>query len=88
MYIYTDREVRDFDLLAVKHSDVVIVNFLTGNSIGTAVEVNMAEAWNIPVLGIGDPREVHPWMAIPALKSVEDLEEAFDYIVEFLARVL
>ena len=87
---YTDLEVMDFDLIAVKNSDFVIVNFKTPDTIGTANELIMAyRVWGIPVIAFGGEWEkVHPWMRCCTTKYCKTLEEAVAYIKEFYLPIL
>jgi len=80
---YAEKEVKDFDLKAVKASDVVLVNLDFPDSIGTAMEVCMAhDVWDIPVIGFGKGLS-HPWMELCVTKRCVSLEEAVSYIIDF-----
>jgi len=87
---YTDREVKEFDLTAIKNSDLVLVNFEYPDSIGTAIELHMThDVWGIPVIAFGgDINKVHPWMVVSVTKYLKTLDEAVAYINEFYLPIL
>lgn len=80
----TEREVMEFDLNALRKSDIVIVNFNDPNSLGTCAELTIAYEKKIPVIGINkDNKELHPWLIEFTTRMCENLREAVDYTVEF-----
>lgn len=80
---YTEKEVKEFDLTMVKHSDIVLANLDYPNSIGTAIELHMAhDVWGIPVIAFGT-KVNHPWIELSVTKKCKDLTEAVNYIIEF-----
>ena len=87
---YTDKEVKEFDLLAVKKSELVIINLEYPDTIGTAIELHMAQEWGIPVIAFGRTKErpVHPWMDLCITKECVTMEEVVDYIVGFYKPIL
>jgi nucleoside 2-deoxyribosyltransferase len=80
---YTDLEVKKFDLWLVENCDIVLVNLEHPDSIGTAIELHMAEIWGKPVIAFGDNGNVHPWMDLCITKKCKTLEEAVDHICKF-----
>ena len=48
----TQREVMEFDLNALRKSDLVIVNFNDPESLGTCVELAIAYEMKIPIIGL------------------------------------
>ena len=48
----SEREVMQFDLNALRHSDLVIVNFNDPKSLGTCAELAIAYEMKIPIIGI------------------------------------
>ena len=48
----SDREVMEYDLHRVRHSNVIIVNFNDPNSIGSACEMAIANELKIPIVGL------------------------------------
>lgn len=82
---YTDSEVKEFDLLQVKNSHIVLVNLEHPDSIGTAIELHMAhDVWCIPVIGYGGSEDkVHPWMKLSLTKWCNTLEDAVNHINKF-----
>lgn len=80
----SEREVMEFDLNAVRKSDLIIVNFNDEKSIGTAMEMMLAHEMHIPIIGINiDKRQLHPWLECCCMRMCESLREAVDYTVEF-----
>ena len=59
----SEREVMEFDLNAVRSSDLIIVNFNDPKSLGTCAEMAVAYEMKIPILGLNkDNKELHPWL--------------------------
>lgn len=80
----TEREVMEFDLNALRNSDLVIVNFNDPKSLGTCAELAIAYEKKIPVVGINkDNKELHPWLTEFTTRMCLDLREAVGYTVEF-----
>lgn len=81
----TELEVKEYDLWAVEHSDIILVNFDYPDSIGTAIEIHMAhEVWKKPVIAFGGASAyIHPWVRFCATKRCETVEDAVDYIHKF-----
>jgi len=80
----SEREVMEFDLNALRNSDLVIVNFNDPKSIGTCAELAIAKELNIPIIGINkDNKKLHPWLIEFTTRMCESIREAVDYTVEF-----
>lgn len=82
----SDKEIMDFDLTAVRNSDLVLVNLNDPNTIGTAIEMYECKRLNIPVVTYVDDDKydnIHPWMKECVTKWCQDLDIAVDYIVSF-----
>lgn len=92
----SQREVKNFDIREVKTSDLVIVYFNDPKSIGTAQELQCANDYDIPVIGIWEseenkqrkilgkpPKKLHPWLEESCERIFEDLDECIDYVIEF-----
>jgi len=81
---YTDKEVMEFDLWAVRNSKLIIVNFDYPDSIGTAIELYEATQKQIPVIAYGGlDVDVHPWIKQCVTKWCETMEDVVEYIVDF-----
>lgn len=82
---YTDYEVKQFDLFLVKMSSLIIINLEYPDTIGTAIELQKAQDWGIPIIAFGRTveRPVHPWMTLCITKECKTMDEALNYIVEF-----
>ena len=80
----SEKEVMNFDLNALRKSDLVIVNFNDPKSIGTAMELMLARELHIPIVGINkDGIEIHPWLKESCDRICDSLKECVDYVVEF-----
>ncbi len=80
----SEREVMEFDLNALRNSDLVIVNFNDPKSIGTCSELAIAYEKKIPIVGINkDNKELHPWLVEFTTRMCEDIREVVEYVVEF-----
>lgn len=87
---YSEIEVKKFDLWAVEHSDIILVNLDYPNSIGTAIELQMAfDVWHKPVVAYGGLHtNVHSWMLLNITKRCDRLDEAVTYINEYYGSIL
>ena len=80
----TEREVMEFDLNALRNSNLVIVNFNDPKSIGTAAELAVAYEMKIPIIGINEDNvKLHPWLVEYTNRMCENVREAVEYVVEF-----
>lgn len=80
----SEREIVEFDLNAVRKSDLIIVNFNDPNSLGTCAELAIAYEMKIPVIGINkDNQELHPWLVEFTTRMCNDVREAVEYAVDF-----
>jgi nucleoside 2-deoxyribosyltransferase len=80
----SEREVMEFDLNALRRSDLVIVNFNDPKSIGTCAELAIAYDMKIPIIGINkDGLELHPWLECFCNRMCDDIREAVSHVVEF-----
>ena len=82
---YTEKEIKEFDLFLVKMSSLIIVNLEYPDTIGTAIELQKAQDWGIPVIAFGrtEERPVHPWLDLCITKECKTMADALNYIVEF-----
>lgn len=80
----SEREVVEFDLNALRHSDLVIVNFNDPKSLGTCAELAIAYEMRIPIIGINkDKVELHPWLVEFTTRMCDDIREAVSHVVDF-----
>lgn len=80
----SEREIFEFDLNALRKSDLVIVNFNDEKSIGTAMELMLAKERNIPIIAYGvNNKEVHPWLLQCCTRVCDDIREVVSHVVEF-----
>ena len=80
----SEREVMEFELNALRKSDLIIVNLKNPSSIGTAMELAIAKELRIPVIayGVGD-NDIHPWILETCTRVCDDMGEMVQYIVDF-----
>ena len=78
------KEVMNFDLNALRNSDLVIVYFNDPSSLGTCAELAIAYERRIPIVGIrrGD-KELHPWLYEFCDRICDNLKEAANYVADF-----
>lgn len=80
----SQREVIEFDLNALRNSDLVIVNFNNPESLGTCAELAIAYNMKIPIVGINkDDKVLHPWLCEFTTRMCSTLKEAVEYVVDF-----
>lgn len=80
----TEKEIVEFDLNAVRNSDLIIVNFNDPKSLGTCAELAIAYDRHIPIIGINKSgAELHPWLDTFTTRMCDSIREAVDYIVDF-----
>lgn len=80
----SEREVVEFDLNALRHSDLVIVNFNDPKSLGTCAELAIAYEHRIPILGINkDNKELHSWLECFCNRIFDNIRSLVEYTVEF-----
>lgn len=80
----SEREIVEFDLNAVRNSDLIIVNFNDPKSLGTCAELAIAYDRHIPIIGINkDKLELHPWLTEFTMRMCDSLREAVEYTVDY-----
>ena len=78
------REVMEFDLNLVRHSDLIIINFNDVYSLGSMAELAIAYERRIPLIGLDIDRQVlHPWQYKMANRIFFDIDEMLDYVEGF-----
>lgn len=78
------REVMEFDLNLVRHSDLIIVNFNDIYSLGSMSEMAIAYERRIPIIGLNvDKQNLHPWQVEMCSKIFSDINEMLDYVEDF-----
>ena len=88
-----EKEAMNYDLYLVKHSDLIIVNFNSLSSIGTAQELMLAHILNKPIIGMIEENkydQLHPWYKEECMKifkyNSDELEETIDKIMRYIWR--
>lgn len=80
----SEKEIMEFDLNALRKSDLVIVNFNDPKSIGTAMELMLAKERNIPIIGYNPNDEaLHPWLTECVTRMCDNIREIVEHTVEF-----
>ena len=78
------REVMEFDLNLVRHSDLIIINFNDVYSLGSMAELAIAYERRIPVIGLNTDRQtLHPWQECMCNRIFNDIDELLDYVEDF-----
>jgi len=81
---FSDKECKDFDLFLVENCDIVLVNLEHPDTIGTAIELELATRWHKPIIAFnGEKDKVHPWMKLCVTKWCATMEEAIEHILGF-----
>ena len=87
----SEAEAMEWDLAQIKDSDIVIVDLSTiADSTGTHIELGVANVMNqfgykhIHIIGVGKPNTEHPWIPLCLLRQEDELEDAADYISDYL----
>ena len=80
----SSHEIVEFDLNALRNSDLVIVNFNDPKSVGTISELAIAHELKIPIVGINkNEYELHPWLVEFVCRMCKDVRETVEYVVDF-----
>lgn len=80
----SEREIREFDLYKVRHSNLIIVNFNSPNSIGTAQELAVAAEYRIPIIGLNEDGYIlHPWLTECCNKIFTDMDKLVEYVHDY-----
>lgn len=80
----TEREVMQFDLNALRHSDLIVVNFNDPSSLGTCAELAIGYELKIPIIGINkNNQKLHPWLECFCDRMCDDIREAVSHVVDF-----
>lgn len=80
----SELEIMNFDLNALRKSDLIVVNFNNPNSIGTAMEMMLGYEMRIPIIGLNkDGKEIHPWLRCCCDRVFDNMKDLVEYIVEF-----
>ena len=79
----SNREIKEFDIYKATHSDLIIVNFLVPDSIGTSKEIAICHYLGIPVIGLNEQNlELHPWDVDDCNRIFNDMDEMLEYVVK------
>lgn len=88
-----EKEAMEYDLYWVKHSDLIVVNFNSLSSIGTAQEIMLAYTLNKPIIGMIEEDkydQLHPWYKEECIKifkyKSDKLEDIINEIIEYIWR--
>ena len=88
-----EKEAMEYDLYWVKHSDLIVVNFNSLSSIGTAQEIMLAYTLNKPIIGMIEEdkyNQLHPWYKQECIKifkyNSNELKETIEEIIKYIDR--
>ena len=88
-----EKEAMEYDLYWVKYSDLIVVNFNSLSSIGTAQEIMLAYTLNKPIIGMIEEDkydQLHPWYKQECIKifkyKSDKLEDIINEIIEYIWR--
>lgn len=80
----SELEVMNFDLNALRKSNLIVVNFNNPSSIGTAMEMMLGYEMRIPILGLNkDNQALHPWLECCCDRIFNNMKDLVEYVVEF-----
>ena len=80
----SEREAMDFDLYNLRNSNLVVVYFNDPKSIGTAMELAIANERKIPVIGLAEHgAELHPWLSESCTRICESFAELVQHVVKY-----
>lgn len=80
----SEKEAMNFDLNALRKSDLVIVNYNNPASIGTAMEIMLAYELRIPIIGLNKENKViHPWLVESTDRMCDSIREVVEHVVNF-----
>ena len=80
----SEKEAMNFDLNALRKSDLVIVNYNNPASIGTAMEIMLAYELRIPVIGLNkENKTIHPWLVESTDRMCNSIREVVEHVVNF-----
>lgn len=80
----SEREPFEFDLYNLRNSDVVIVNFNSPQSIGTAMELAVAKEYKKPIIGLNENSyELHPWLIECCTRICDTMDELIEHVINF-----
>lgn len=80
----SELEVYEYNMNALRKSDLVIVNFNDVKSIVTAMELAVAKELKIPVVGLlKDDVKINPWLECCCTRICNDIKEVVEYVVSF-----
>lgn len=87
----TEREVKEWELSQLAKCDVMVVNLDdieksigTITELATAVAVNNLTDRHIYIIGIGENKDLHPWISDSIFRFEPDVESAAEYISDYL----
>jgi hypothetical protein len=74
-------KIKDFDLTAVRSSNLVVVNCKNiESSVGSIYEIAVAKELKIPIIGFNISEKLHDWIKTSLGWECEDLIDTIDYI--------
>ena len=77
-----EKEMFEWDLWKLKHSDLVVCDFDHTDSLGTSWELGLAKEYGIPIIGLNmiPGVQLHPWWCMSAMKICESMDELYEWL--------
>ena len=80
----SQKEIMELDLLKVRRSDLIIVNFNDKWSLGSMSEMAIAYEKRIPIIGLNIYGEkLHPWQIEMCARIFNDIDEMIQYVKDY-----
>ena len=86
-----EKEAMEYDLYCVRQADIIIVNFNSLSSIGTAQEVMYAHMLNKPIIGMIEGNkydQLHPWYKEECIKIFTYKEDELGLVIELIIQYI
>lgn len=86
-----EKEAMNYDLYCVKEADVIVVNFNSLSSIGTAQEVMYAYTLNKPIIGMIEKNkynQLHPWYKEECIKIFTYDKDELGFVISFIIQYI
>lgn len=79
-----EREVMEFDINKVRHSDLIVINFNDIWSLGSMAELAIAYERRIPVIGLDiDKQNLHAWQVEMCSRIFNNISDMLEYVEDF-----
>lgn len=81
----TEKQILNFELNALRNSNLIIVDFNDPNSLGTMAELSIAYEHRIPVIGLMQYNYggLHAWQVEMCDVIFDDIDELIEYVRDY-----